>query len=237
MKALKTILKKELKELFNQKGLLSLLFLGIILLDALGAIFPKYLNRQITLFLAIPLIFVIHILKTRKISKLFLLSLILNFLGIYNFNHPYEKYNALGLIYHALGFFIYFIILFRRFKIVSIKRILKYAALIILFVIVPTVIYSEGMSKRFIFSETMFYVFCLTLFVFSAIFLYVNNKTKANLYLFLSAISVTYSAYVQGYNLFVESLDILEFLAIILFDLTHFFMCWYVIIQSRKKAP
>lgn len=236
MKLVKAILREEFKDLVKQKGLVSVLFLGIIFLDALGAFFPEYLNRQITLFLPLPLILIIYIINTDEISILFLLSLVFNILGIYNFNHPFETYNAIGIVFHTLAFLLYFVILFNRIRLISIRSVLKFSILIVLLVSVPCILYSEGMSKMLIFNETMFYVFSVTIFMFSAVLLYINRKTRINLILFSSAITILCSSYFQGYNLFMKGLDVLEFLAIILFNLTHYLMCWYLIKSKNYKT-
>ncbi|WP_303318912.1 hypothetical protein Q4Q34_05525 [Flavivirga abyssicola] len=228
------ILKNEIRELVRQKVLVSIFFIGIIFLDALGAILPKYLDRQITLFIPLPLICIIHIINANKINKWFLLSLVFNVVGLYHFNHPYKAYNALGIILHAIAFLIYFLILFKHYQVVNIKRVLKFSFLIVILAAVPTLIYSEGMNEMRLFYETLLYAFFVTIFVFSASLLYSNNKTKANRFLLFSTISILISSYLQGYNLFMEKTSLLEFLAIILFNLTHYFMCWYLIEKSRK---
>lgn len=236
MKLFKTTIKTEIKELIGQKALLSILFIGILILDALGAIFPEYLDRHVTLFIPIPLIFVIHILNARKKDKLFLLSLVFHFLGIYYFNNPYEAYNALGIVFHTIAFFIYAFILFKHYQITSLKRVLKFAFAIVILVSIPTVIYSDGMSKMLVLQETIVYVFSVTLFIFSASVLYMNSKTKTNRFLLLATISILMSSYFQGYNLFMKKNDFLEFFAVIFFNLTHYFMCWYLIAKSRRNV-
>ena len=236
MKRLKTIIKNEIRELISQKALASILFIGILFLDALGAVFPKYLDRQVTLFIPLPLIFIIHIVNANKKSKLFLLSLVFNFLGIYYFNNPYEAYNSLGIIYHTIAFFIYFFILFKHYQTVNVKRILKFSLLIIILVVIPAIIYSEGMRKMLLLHETIWYVFSVTIFMFSASLLYMSNKTKTNRFLLFSTVSILFSSYLQGYHLFMKKNDFLEFFSVIFFNLTHYFMCWYLIEKSRKKA-
>ncbi len=209
--------------------------MGILFLDALGAIFPEYLNRQVTLFIPIPLLFIIHILNANKKDKLFLLSLVFHFLGLYYFNNAFKEYNALGIIFHTIAFFIYAFILFKHYQGTHIRRFLKFALIMVTLVGIPTVIYSAGMRKMLVLHETIVYVVSVTVFAFSASLLYVNDKTKANRFLLLATVSILISSYSQGYNLFMKKSDFLEFFAVIFFNLTHYFMCWYLIVKSRKK--
>ncbi|AUP79838.1 hypothetical protein C1H87_14450 [Flavivirga eckloniae] len=230
------VLKNEIRDLVSQKVLVSIFYIGIIFLDALGSVFPNYLNRQVTLFMPLPLVFIIHVLNAKKKSKLFLLSLVFHFLGLYYFNNPYKAYNGWGIVFHGIAFFLYFLILYRHFQIVSTKRVLKFSFLIMILVGIPTAIYFEGMKKAFLLQETMLYVCCVTLFIFSASILYMENKTKTNRFLLFAAVSILISAYLQGYHLFMGKSDFLVFSSIIFFNLTHYFMCWYLIEKSKQKS-
>ena len=230
------ILKNELQELINEKPLTSLFFFGILFLDALGAILPSYLDRRITLFIPIPLIFIVYALNANKKNKLFLLSLVFNFLGICTFNNPYQEYNSIGVIFHAIAFFIYSIILFKQYQIISIKNFLKFSIIILLFIVIPSIIYSKGIIKMQVSYEIMLYLFSISTFILGTFMLYVNNKTNTNRFLVFAIVSIFLSSYSQGYNLFIEDSNFMEFLAVIFFNLTHYFMCWYLIRVSRNMC-
>lgn len=236
MKIFKSAVKNGLLELLNQKILVDFIFIGIIFLDALGAILPVYLDRKVTMFAAFPLIFLIYLLNAKKASRLFIISLCFNFLGICNFNNPYEKYNSTGLIYYAIALLIYCVILFRSLQGVSMKMVLKLSIPMMLIVVIPAIIYSDGMSSMLILKETLLYVIFATIFVFSAFLKYIIEKTKVNYILLLSAISIVVSAYFQGYNLFMKGSDILRFSAVIFFNLTHYFMCLYLLKKADKLS-
>ena len=52
--------------------------------------------------------------------------------------------------------------------------------------------------------ETIWYVFSVTIFMFSASLLYMSNKTKTNRFLLFSTVSILFSSYLQGYHLFMK---------------------------------
>ena len=228
--------KNELRGLINVKSLTSLFFLGILFLDGLGAVFPSHLDRRITLFIPIPLIFIVYVLNANKKNKLFLLSIVFNFLGIYTFNNPYQEYNSIGIIFHAIAFFIYGIILFKQYQIISINSLLKFSIIILLFIVIPSIIFSKGIIKMQASYEMMLYLFSISTFILGTFMLYINSKTKTNRFLVFVIVSIFISSYSQGYNLFIEDCGFMEFLAVIFFNLTHFFMCWYLIRVSRNTS-
>ncbi|WP_372938231.1 hypothetical protein, partial [Seonamhaeicola sp.] len=190
MKTYKTEVIKELWELLCQKILLNYIFFGIIFIDALGAVLPTYLDRKVTMFASFPLIFVIYMLNTNKRSLLFILAIIFNFLGICNFNNPYQEYNSKGLLYHVIAFLLYSVLLFKRFKKVDTKLAFKLAVVLIVLVGVPFTVYFKGMNQMLVLQETTLYVLSATVFVFSALLLGLSNKTKLNKFLIVSAILV-----------------------------------------------
>ncbi len=227
------LLRTELKELVGQKSLVVLLFLGILFLDALGAVFPNILNRQVTLFIPIPLISINYLINVKRINWLFLLSLGFNFLGLFNFNNAYQTFNSVGIIYHTIAFIIYLFIIVKDYNGVSVKRVLKLSILIILLVVVPVFILSKGIKQMFIFNETIIYVFFVTVYMISALLLFLNSKTKTYRFLLFSAVFILCSSYFQGYNLFMTDSSISEFFAVITFNLTHFFMCLFLIEKAK----
>lgn len=236
MKAYKTEVIKELWELLCQKILLNYIFLGIIFIDALGAVLPTYFNRKVTMFASFPLIFIIYMLNTNKRSLLFILTIIFNFLGICNFNNPYQEYNSKGLIYHVIAFLVYSVLLFKRFKQVDVKLALKLVAVLMVLVGIPFMIFFEGMNQMFILQETALYVLSATIFVFSAFLLGLTNKTKLNKFLIVSATFVFLSSCFQGANLFLNRYALFNFFAIIFFNLAHYAMCCYMIKFSYRKS-
>lgn len=236
LKRFKKVIETELLELFSQKILLNFVFFGFVFLDALGAVFPNHLNRKITMFVAFPLILFIYVLNTNKKNVLYIISLFFNFLGIYHFNNPYGKYDSTGLIYHAIAFFIYCVILFRHFKTFNMKTVLKLAIPLILFVCMLVYVYSDGMVVMLVFKEMVLYVFSATVFVFIAFLLFLNKKNKVNYVLMLSGISILLSSCFQGYNLFLDKNNLFNFFAVIFFNLTHYLMCLYLIKRSSGKS-
>lgn len=233
MKTFRTVVIEELWKLLNQKILVNFIFFGIVFLDALGAILPKYLDRKVTMFAAFPLILYIYILNASKKNILFIISLIFNFLGIYNFNNPYERYHSTGLIYHTIAFFIYCIIFFKDIQIVNWKTVLKLTIPIVLFVLISVSIYSDGMHAMLVFKETILYVSSATIFMIGTFLLPLNKKNKVNYILMFSGISILLSSVFQGYNLFLEKNKFLGFFAVIFFNLTHYLVCLYLIKKSH----
>lgn len=223
------MLHRHIKELVIEKKFLNLLFFGILFLDALGTVFNESLNRQITILVPIPLLVIIFLVNTKKINILFLVSLGFNFLGIFYFNNIYTEYNSFGLIWHALAYIIYFVILFKNFNLININLFLKFTLLIVFLVIVPLIYYTEGILKMGVFNETMFYVFAAIIFIVTAFLSYVNNKTKTNKLLLFSGISLLLNSYCEANNLFMDHSDLLQFFSIIFFNLTQYFMCMYVV--------
>jgi hypothetical protein len=233
LKTFKTVIIDELWKLLNQKILVNFIFFGIVFLDALGAILPKYLDRKVTMFAAFPLILYIYLLNASKKNILFIISLIFNFLGIYNFNNPYERYNSAGLVYHTIAFFLYCIIFFKDIQIVNWKTVLKLAIPIVLIVLISVSIYSDGMRTMLVFKETIMYVSSATIFMLGTFLLSLNKKNEVNYILMFSGISILLSSVFQGYNLFLEKDKFLGFFAVIFFNLTHYLACLYLI----KKSP
>ena len=84
--------------------------------------------------------------------------------------------------------------------------------------------------------EMMLYLFSISTFILGTFMLYINSKTKTNRFLVFVIVSIFISSYSQGYNLFIEDSGFMEFLAVIFFNLTHFFMCWYLIRVSRNTS-
>lgn len=227
------MVKEELLELFSQKKLVHLIFFGIVFLDALGAVFPEYLNRKITMFVPFPLILVIYLINTKKSgNKLFLLALGLNFFGIFYFNNPYERYSSIGLVCHAIAYFIYSLIIYRNTKLIMPKKILWILLVLGLLVVVPVKIYSEGMHEMLVFNSALLYVFFGTIYIFMALLVCITKRSKANCFLLFSATSILLSSYFQGYNLFIDSNDLLLLVAVICFNLTHYLMCCYLMQYS-----
>ncbi len=228
------MLKNELKDLISNKSLLILLFFGILFLDAFGAMFPNILNRQVTLFLPLPIIFVNYLLKANRKNKWFLLSLVLNFLGIVNFNTVYETYGSLGLWFHSLAFFCYIVILVKHYsREISLKRTFVYSAVIVCLVTFFLVLYAKGIKKMLIFYDILLYVLFVTLFVIFAVVLYETNRTKKNRFLLFSAVFIFSSTCFQGYNLFLEPSGSFLFLAIIGLNLTHYFMSKFLLEKEK----
>ncbi len=185
------------------------------------------------MFAAFPLILYIYILNASKKNILFIISLFFNFLGIYNFNNPYERYNSAGLIYHTIAFSIYCIIFFKDIQIVNWKTVLKLAIPIVLFVLISVSIYSDGMHTMLVFKETILYVSSATIFMIGTFLLSLNKNNNVSYILMFSGISILLSSVFQGYNLFLEKNKFLGFFAVIFFNLTHYLVCLYLI----KKSP
>jgi len=230
----KTI-SKELLELLVHRKLSSLMFFGIVGLDALGAVFPEYLNRKITMFVPFPLLFVLYLLNAEKLNKLFLAALVFNLMGVYNFNNPYGLYNPTGLIYHTVAYLLYSIVLLQKIKTVRLNKVLKLATVLILFVAIPLKLwYYEGIKDVFFFNETLLYIISGTLYVFLAILTYMTHKTVTGRFLLFSAISILLGSYFQGYNLFINKNDLLNFFAVVSFNLTHYLLCCYLVTSEAE---
>lgn len=225
----------DLLELISNKLIFNVFFFGIVFLDGLGAVYTEHLNRQVTIYIPIPLIFIIYIINIKKKEILFLTSLVFHFLGIYYFNAPYEKFSSLGILFHSIAFLMYFIILFKHYEIINIKKVLINSGIVMVLAFIPTIIYAKGMRERMMFNDLMLYITIVILFISSALLLYITHKTKANRYLLFSAICLLLSSYSQGYNLFMEKTNVLVAFAVIFFNLTHFSICWFLVEKQRQK--
>ena len=229
------MLANPIKELIVEKKFLNLFFFGILFLDALGTVFNESLNRQITILLPMPLIIIIFLVNAKKINILFLTSLVFQFLGIFYFNNIYTEYNSFGLIWHALAYIIYFVIVFKNFNLINISLFLKFSVLTLLLVIIPVIFYTKGILKMDIFNETMIYVFAAVTFIVTAFLSFVNNKTKTNKLLLFSGIFLLLNSYCEANNLFMNYSSLLQFFSIIFFNLTQYFMCMYIIKKQKKE--
>lgn len=167
-----TSLITSLKDLVKSKYFLYILFFGILFLDALGIVFPKYFNRHVTIFVPLPLILIIYLISARKKSILFVASIICNVLGIYYFNGADGKSKGIGIIFHAVAFCIYFVILFRHYIIFSIHQILKVSILVAGIAAVPLIAFSEGLKEMFLFNEINVYAISTSLYMISALLLF-----------------------------------------------------------------
>lgn len=226
----------ELKALFKEKKLLHLVFFGITILEGLGTIFNKFLDREITVFIPLLLILIIYLVNTEKMDLIFLISLVLNFIGMCYFNSAFNYFNPIGLIIYAMAYISYTVILFKNYELINAKKLLKISIIIITLITVPVVIYTRGINKMDIFNESMLYILSASIFITSAIVFFLNNKTKVNYLLFYSGISILLNSYFQGYNLFMEASTLFQCLAVILFNLTHYFMCMFLIEKSKEKV-
>lgn len=231
----KSVIRKGLLELLNNKSMLNLFFFGIVLLDGLGSILPQYFNRQVTIFIPLPVVLLLYFINVSNKNKLFIVSLIFHFLGICYFNAPYEEFNSMGIIFHTIGFFIYYIILFKYYGIINTKKLLAIYIIVLILIIVPSLFFSKGMQERMLFSSLLFYIVSVILFIVSSLVLYFNKKSKINRFLLFSVISIFLSSYSQGYNLFMENTNYLVTVAIVFFNFTHYFMCWFLVGKPKEK--
>jgi len=210
-------------------------FLGILSVDALGAVFLDYLDRKITLFIPLPLLLICYILNTNKYrNKLFIVALCLLFLGLMYFNNPFQKISSWGLIFTGLAFLVYFLIFYNQLNIVSIKKVFLFGLLILFIVGIPLFIYSDGINKRQMLGAAAFYVFSVTLFLFCALVVFFKTKNN-NKWILAAVLSVILNTYFQGYNMFNSRIVGLEFLAVIFFNLTHYFIACYLIENKNKS--
>jgi len=172
-------------------------------------------------------------LSGKKINFLYVLALICHFLGITFFNVVNESYSSYGIVFYALGYITYGIILYREAKNINFKKYLKYLYLIIGVCISLISIYHEGVMEMGIVNVVLFYFFSLSFFSFIAVIIIKRHLLAVKYFLLASVILVLLNAYANGSNLFDGRKEFVIITAILTFNFTHYFFACYLLSIKR----
>ncbi|WP_046757171.1 lysoplasmalogenase family protein [Kordia jejudonensis] len=208
----------------KQKILLVLYFI-VLALDAIGVVFPEWIDRKYTTFLPIPLLLILYVYTVKKMNWLYVTSLIFTMIAIIFFNMP--SYFKLALVFYGIGLCFYVIIVLKKAVVIPVKTIVIATIPFLIVYLVPLFFYSDAVQTE-IFNYIMFYVFFVGLFFFISTLVYINKPSKTNLWLLCSGILFLISTIIHGYNLFFEYVTTIRVGVVITFLIMHFAMYKYV---------
>ncbi len=236
MKQLSSIVKKEFLDLFRNRSLVHVLFLGFLVLDGLCFLFPDYFINNIVAYIFYPFLLLVYGAYAKERRFVFILAIMFNALGEYLFSNTFETYNPMGLVFHGLSFFIYTYMLYNLFGLISLKVIVKFSVPMVLFIWLPTWVFSKGMCEQNMFNEVLFYVFAITLYIFSVFALNSSIKSKCNRYLLASVCFFIANGYLGAYNVFVFRNEFSIFIGDLFVYLAHYLICWFFVIYHKSKS-
>ncbi|WP_298425583.1 hypothetical protein [uncultured Kordia sp.] len=208
----------------KRKILLSLYFITLFL-DALGVMFPEWIDRKFTTFFPIPILGLLYICTVKKVNLLYIISLIATFLGIVFFN--IQSYFKIALVFYGIGVCMYVVISLKTAEVISIKSICIATIPFLIVYLVPLILYSDAVQSD-IFNYIIFYVFFVGLFFFISILVFINKKDETNLWLLCSGVLFLISTIIHGYNLFFEYITSIRVGVVFTFLIMHFAMYKYV---------
>lgn len=236
MKRLFSIIKKEFLDLLRNRSFVHILFVGFLLLDGFSFLYPQYFTSKLIAFIFFPFILIIYCVYAAERKVIFIAATVLNALGECLFSNTFENYNPIGLIFHGFSLFIYAYMLFSLLGLIKLRVIAKFSIPMVLFIWLPTWIFSRGMNSQNMFKEALFYVFSVTLYVFSVFALNSSIRLKYNLYALASAFFLITSAYVAGYNVFVHRNSFSILVGDFFFYLSHYLICWFFVVYCKPES-
>jgi hypothetical protein len=209
----------------SKQKILTYLYFIILLLDALGVLFPDVLNRKYITFFPLPILLILYFFSVKKINWYYVIALAFTFLGIVFFNA--EAYFKTGLVSYALGVLFYVVIGLKQASIISVKSVCIATIPFLIIYLVPLLLYSDAVGGD-VFNYIMLYVFFVGSFFLISSLIYINQKNTRNLWLLISGILFIVSTIMHGYNMFFEYITILRIGVIVTFLLMHYAMYKYV---------
>ncbi len=235
MKHISAIIKKEFLDLFKQRTLVHVLFLGFLILELVSFLFSEYFIEKIVAYIFFPFLLCAYLRYATQRKIAFVLAVLLNLLGEYFFSNTFETYNPIGLVFHGFSFFVYAYMLFSLFGLISLKVIMKFSIPMIVFIWLPTWLFSRGMNEQDMFNESLFYVFAVTLYIFSVFALHSTIKSKNTVYLKVSVFFLVASAYIAAYNVFVGRSGLSVLAGDFFFYVAHYLICWFFIVHHKPR--
>jgi hypothetical protein len=210
--------------------LLTYLYFFLLILDALGVIYPETIDRRYVTFLPLPVLIILYLYTAKKLNWWYVTALISTFLGIVFFN--ISSLFKVALIFYALGVCFYVIVTLKKAIIIPIRTIFLATIPFLIVYLVPLFLYYDAVRVE-IFNYIMFYVFFVGLFFFISTLVYINQKNKVNLWLLSSGIVFLLSTIIHGYYLFFEKLVTIRVGIVITFLFMHYAMYRYTIAQNN----
>jgi hypothetical protein len=205
------------------------LFLIVLILNALSTLYPKTMLQFHTLYLVFPLLFLVYLLQAKKRKSLYMVALLLAGIGEISFNKTLKNCNTIGLCFQALSLLTYAFIIYKSFQIINLRHVARFVIPMLLFVWLPTWIFSKDMLRIGILSETIFYAIAIAFFSFMVLVNFFKHKEKNSLLLLYAISALLFAAYLEGYNLFLESGKLVILLGNSLFYLAHYLICLFFI--------
>lgn len=139
----------------------------------------------------------------------------------------YDNYYGLDVALNGLSYVFYILVLQDKVFKISTKYILILTLPLLIILGVAYYTLEDAMHKLGAFSVN-FYVIALGVFALASIALFINDRSKLNMYLLIASVfavitSVTNAVIVNNYHAFLEILINITFIS------THFFMFLYVV--------
>lgn len=209
----------------SKQKILTYLYFVILFLDALAVLLPDILNRKYTTFLPLPILLILYVVSVKKMNWYYVTALVFTFLGVVFFSN--RIYFKMGLIFYAIGVFLYVIISLKQAAVISVKSICIATIPFLVIYLVPLLLYSDAVQVD-VFNYIMLYVFFVGFFFLISSLLYINQRNERNSWLFLSGIIFVVSTIIHGYNMFFEYLPEIRAGVVVTFLLMHFAMYKYV---------
>lgn len=212
----------------SARKILTYLFFLIFLLDALGVIFPDNINRMYTTYFPLPALLFLYFFSVKKLNWYFVMAIVFTYLGVIYFNTA--AYYKMGLVFYAIGVFLYVIISLKHAAIISTKSIFIATIPFLIVYLVPLMLYADAVRVD-IFNYIMLYVFFVGFFFLISSLIYINQRNKNNIWLLCSGVLFLISTIMHGYNMFFGYVRLLELGVVVTFILMHYAMYRYVIVE------
>lgn len=210
------------------------IFLITLFLEALSEAMPQYFTKSVFTFLVIPAVLLHYYANTAKENYLYMSSFVFLLLGTYYYNLALGDLNPNGIIFYALGLLIYVIMVFITSEVYSIKNVFLYAIPFLLVFVASTYFLLKDTSDK-IFFMTIIYAFLTGVFSYLSILNYITYKNQANTYLLAGGLLFTISAIMAGFSYYTKIYTLVRVVEVLMYSSSHFFMCLYMIEQSKIK--
>lgn len=214
-----------------KQKLLTYLYFLLLVLDALGVVFPETINRKYVTFLPFPILILLYLYSTKKVNSFYFTALIATFLGIIFFNIP--TYFKLALICYGIGVCFYVVTVLKKALVIPIRTIGIAAIPFLIVYLVPLFYYYDDVQLEN-FNYILFYVFFVGLFFFISTLVYINQQNKTNLWLLSSGIVFLISTVIHGYYLFKKEFIFVRVGVVLTFLFMHYAMYRYTIAQQKE---
>ncbi len=217
----------------SKQKLLTYLYFTLLVLDALGVVYPEIIDRKYVTFLPFPVLILLYMYSVKKINWIYIIALLATFLGIIFFN--IASYFKIALICYGVGVGLYVVTTFKKAVVIPIRSIFIATIPFLIVYLVPLIFYYDAVTIE-IFNYILFYVFFVGLFFFISTLMYINQKSNANLWLMSSGIVFLISTIIHGYYRFIEPLLIIRVGIVVTFLFMHYAMYRYIIAEQNDAS-